>query len=250
MSVIRVDAIQKFFGDVRAVEDVSFSVGEGEIFGILGPNGAGKTTTVECVAGALVPDSGSVTVLGADPVRTPRFVRENVGYQLQSSTLPPALRVGEAVDLFAAFYESSVDTAEVLDVVGLTAERRRPYGKLSGGQKQRLSIALALIGAPRIAVFDELTTCLDPVGRRDIWQLVERVRDSGVTVLLVTHFLDEVERLCDRLALIDRGRTVFVGTPDQLREAVPTPAGEGSTLEDAYVRFLGSGRHTEQGQED
>lgn len=242
MPAVVVDALRKSFGDVRAVEDVGFVVAEGEVFGILGPNGAGKTTTVECVAGALAPDSGSIEVLGVDPRRSPRLVKERVGYQLQSSALPPALRVGEAVDLFAAFYDSPVGTAEILKLVGLADERRRPYGKLSGGQQQRLSIALALVGSPKIAVFDELTTGLDPVGRRLVWDLVDRIRDSGVTILLVTHYLDEVERLCDRVAVIDRGRTVFVGTPAQLRQRSGDGAEQPATLEDAYVRLLGSGR--------
>ncbi|KAA9159017.1 ABC transporter ATP-binding protein [Microbacterium lushaniae] len=246
MPAVVVDALRKSFGDVRAVEDVGFVVTEGEVFGILGPNGAGKTTTVECVAGALAPDSGSIRVLGVDPRRSPRLVKEQVGYQLQSSALPPTLRVGEAVDLFAAFYDSPVDTAEILDLVGLAEERRRPYGKLSGGQQQRLSIALALVGSPKIAVFDELTTGLDPIGRRLVWDLVDRIRDSGVTILLVTHYLDEVERLCDRVAVIDRGRTVFVGTPAQLRQRSAGGAKEPATLEDAYVRLLGAGRSGQQ----
>lgn len=238
MSLIELRSVRKRFGDVLALDDVSFSVGYGEAFGLLGPNGAGKSTTVECIAGALKPDAGSVAVLGVEPYGHRRFVRDRVGYQLQSTALPPALRVGEALELFATFYSLPADVTELLDLVGLTSQRRRPFGVLSGGQKQRLSVALALVGNPRVAIFDELTTGLDPQGRRDVRALIERVRDAGITVLLVTHDLDEAERLCDRVAVIDRGRTRFVGTPDELIDSTRPASGGTHGLEDAYLRLL------------
>lgn len=238
MPAITVDRIRKSFGDIDAVRDVSFQVKTGEIFGILGPNGAGKTTTVECIAGTLATDGGAITVLGVNPAQERVFVRERVGYQLQSTALPAALRVGEALELFSTFYEDPTDVNELLSLVGLAEQRRRPFAKLSGGQKQRLSIALALVGNPQVAVFDELTTGLDPQGRRDVWALIRQVNERGITVVLVTHFLDEAERLCDRLAIIDAGVTRFVGTPDGLM-AASHPTSELWTLEDAYLDLLG-----------
>ncbi|MEV4381878.1 ABC transporter ATP-binding protein [Streptosporangium sp. NPDC049644] len=210
MKVIEVSNLRKQYRDRLVVDDVSFTVEEGEIFGVLGPNGAGKTTTVECVAGLRVPDSGTVGVLGG---LTGTELREQLGVQLQSSTLPGKLRVWEALDLYASFYRAPADWAELLERVGLADKRDTPYGKLSGGQQQRLSIALALVGNPRVAILDELTTGLDPQARRDTWELIERVRDDGVTILLVTHFMEEAERLCDRLALIDSGRLVALDSP-------------------------------------
>ncbi|MEU4363759.1 ABC transporter ATP-binding protein [Promicromonospora sp. NPDC023987] len=203
-----------------AVADVSFQVARGEIFGILGPNGAGKTTTVECVAGIRHADGGTVRVLGHDPQADPGLIREHVGVQLQEAALHDRITVGEALDVFGSFYTDRADPAELLDLLDLTAHRHQQFGKLSGGQKQRLSIALALVGKPQVAILDELTTGLDPAARRATWDLVERVRDSGVTVLLVTHFMDEAERLCDRLVVIDGGRVVAGGTPSALIEGL------------------------------
>ncbi|MCC9197481.1 ABC transporter ATP-binding protein [Arthrobacter sp. zg-Y820] len=237
-TAVSVTGLSKTFGTVVAVEDVTFSIEAGEAFGIVGPNGAGKTTTVECVAGTLTPDGGRVVVLGIDPAKDRTTVRERVGYQLQAAELPAALRVEEALRLFAAFYPAPADVSELLRTVGLDAHRKRPFGNLSGGQKQRLSIALALIGNPDVVVFDELTTGLDPQGRRDIRRLIQRVKDDGITVLLVTHYLDDVERLCDRLAVIDAGRTRFVGTPAELVAASGTDAGGPAALEDAYLAFI------------
>lgn len=213
MAIIEVTNLHKRYGDTVAVADVSFAVESGEIFGILGPNGAGKTTTVECVTGLRAPDRGSITVLGLDPGRHPARLREQVGVQLQESRLQDRLRVGEAIDLYRSFYRRPADGQELLDLLGLAGKRRSRYRDLSGGQKQRLSIALALIGSPTVVVLDELTTGLDPQARRDTWGLVERVRDRGVTVILVTHFMDEAERLCDRIAVIDSGRVVALDTP-------------------------------------
>ncbi|PZG07171.1 ABC transporter ATP-binding protein [Nonomuraea aridisoli] len=213
MNVIEVQNLHKRYRDHVAVDDVSFDVRAGEIFGILGPNGAGKTTTVECVSGLRVPDGGTVRVAGLDPVTEGDAVRRVLGVQLQSAALPENIKVWEALDLYASFYPDPADWRELMERVGLGAKRDSAFGKLSGGQRQRLSVALALVGKPRVAVLDELTTGLDPQARRDTWQLVEQVRDSGVTIVLVTHFMEEAERLCDRIALIDTGRVVAVDTP-------------------------------------
>ncbi|AEB47483.1 MULTISPECIES: ABC transporter ATP-binding protein [Micromonospora] len=220
MPVIEVSHLHKRYGETVAVQDVSFDVAAGEIFGVLGPNGAGKTTTVECVAGLRVPDGGEVSVLGLDPRRDATRLRQLVGVQLQESRLPDRLRVAEALDLYASFYRDPADPAQLIDELGLGEKRNTPYDKLSGGQKQRLSIALALVGNPRIAILDELTTGLDPQARRDTWNLIERVRDRGVTIVLVTHFMEEAERLCDRLAVIDKGRVVALDSPAGLVSAV------------------------------
>ncbi|MFE7505755.1 ABC transporter ATP-binding protein [Promicromonospora sp. NPDC057488] len=219
-----------------AVADVSFQVARGEIFGILGPNGAGKTTTVECLAGLRHADGGSVRVLGHDPQADPAAVREHVGVQLQEAALHDKITVGEALDVFGSFYPQRADPAELLDLLDLTAHRDQQFGKLSGGQKQRLSIALALVGRPQVAILDELTTGLDPAARRATWDLVERVRDSGVTVLLVTHFMDEAERLCDRLVVIDAGRVVAEGTPAALIEGLEGHRGVRLRIADDVAR--------------
>ena len=219
-----------------AVTDVSFQVARGEIFGILGPNGAGKTTTVECVSGLRHADGGTVRVLGHDPQADPTSVREHVGVQLQEAALHDKITVGEALDVFGSFYTHRADPAELLDLLDLTAHRDQQFAKLSGGQKQRLSIALALVGKPQVAILDELTTGLDPAARRATWDLVEKVRDSGVTVLLVTHFMDEAERLCDRLVVIDGGRVVAQGTPSALIEGLEGDRGVRLRFADADAR--------------
>ena len=213
MNVIEVSNLVKRYGDHTAVDDVSFTVEEGEIFAILGPNGAGKTTTVESIGGLRSPDSGTIRVLGLDPRRDRDELRRVVGIQLQQSELQDQLRVGEAIDLYASFYAAPRDRDRLLEELGLADKRKAQFGKLSGGQKQRLAIALALIGNPKIAILDELTTGLDPQARRDTWQLIEDVRHEGVTVILVTHFMEEAERLADRIALIDQGRLVALDTP-------------------------------------
>ena len=213
MNVIEVSDLTKRYGDRAAVDRVSFSVEEGEIFGILGPNGAGKTTTVESIAGLRTPDSGTIRVLGLDPRRDRDRLRPLVGVQLQESELPDRMTVREALDLFSAFYEQPADPAELIADLGLEDKRDTAYRNLSGGQKQRLSIALALIGRPRIAILDELSTGLDPQARRETWQLIESIRDRGVTVLLVTHLMEEAERLADRIAVIAEGRVIALDTP-------------------------------------
>ena len=213
-TVIDVQHVTKTYGDRRVVDDVSLQIGAGEIFAVLGPNGAGKTTLVESIAGLRAPDSGQIRVLGLDPRRDRDALRQQLGIQLQESALPDNLRVREALGLYASFYANPADPEELLAGLGLEAARNARFAKLSGGQKQRLSIALALVGNPRIAVLDELATGLDPQARRDTWELIERTRDRGVTVLLVTHLMEEAERLADRIALIDGGRLVALDTPE------------------------------------
>jgi ABC-2 type transport system ATP-binding protein len=213
MAVIEVAGLRKQYGEQVVLHDVSFSVERGEIFGILGPNGAGKTTTVECVEGLRRADAGTISVLGLDPRAGRDELRRRVGVQLQESQLPERMKVAEALDLYASFYPRPADWRALIDDWGLADKRGTAFGKLSGGQRQRLFIALALVGGPEVVVLDELTTGLDPQARRDTWALVERIRDGGVTVLLVTHFMEEAERLCDRLAVIDSGRVVAIDTP-------------------------------------
>ncbi|WP_031039172.1 ABC transporter ATP-binding protein [Streptomyces sp. NRRL F-5650] len=213
MPVIEVTDLRKSYGGRPVVDGVSFAVEEGEIFGVLGPNGAGKTTTVECVEGLRVPDAGRVRVTGLDPVADHRRVAEVLGAQLQQSELQPKLTVREALELYAAFYPKPADWRPLAERLDLAPMLNTRFGRLSGGQKQRLFIALALVGDPRVVVLDELTTGLDPRARRETWQLIEDIRAGGVTVLLVTHFMEEAQRLCDRIAVIDRGRVAALDTP-------------------------------------
>ncbi|MGC5626727.1 ABC transporter ATP-binding protein [Georgenia sp. Z1344] len=218
-SAIEITHLRKTFGQKVAVADVSLSVQPGEIVGILGPNGAGKTTSVEILAGLQKQDSGTARVLGIDPQADPAAVRQVLGVQLQESKLPAKITVEEALRLYAAFYPEPADVDELIAMLGLEDSRRTRFDDLSGGQQQRLSIALALVGSPQVVILDELTTGLDPVGRRETWKLVERVRDSGVTILLVTHFMDEAEHLADRIVVIDAGHVVAEGTPAELTSA-------------------------------
>ncbi|MBT3160751.1 ABC transporter ATP-binding protein [Streptomyces sp. CHA1] len=213
MPIIEVSGVRKAYGGRTVVDGISFTVEEGEIFGILGPNGAGKTTTVECVEGLRHPDAGSVKVAGLDPVRDRDGVTRVLGAQLQESELQPKITVQEALQLYAACYPDPADWRALAERLGLTEKLSTRFAKLSGGQKQRLFIALALIGNPRVVVLDELTTGLDPRARRETWALIEEVRDGGVTVLLVTHFMEEAQRLCDRIAVIDKGRVAALDTP-------------------------------------
>ncbi|WP_026065977.1 ABC transporter ATP-binding protein [Actinoalloteichus spitiensis] len=226
MPVIDVAGLRKTYRDHVAVDDVSFTVERGEIFGILGPNGAGKTTTVECLTGLRRRDGGRVSVFGHDPDTDRDALRETVGVQLQHSELQPKMTVREALELYASFYADPANPDELIDTLGLRDRASAYWGKLSGGQRQRVAIALALVGNPRLAVLDELTTGLDPKSRRDTWEVVERVRDRGVTVLLVTHFMAEAQHLCDRIAVIARGRVAALDTPEGLAEA----AGSTQTL--------------------
>jgi len=215
-SVIEVYGLRKTYDEVVAVDDVSFEVLQGEIFGMVGPNGAGKTTTIECIEGLRQPDSGRIRLLGEDPSTAHTAISERIGIQLQESAIPARLRVGEAMSLFGSFYTRQADARDLLEHLGLAEKWSTSFSKLSGGQKQRLFIALALINKPEVIFFDELTTGLDPQARRAMWDLVRQIQDQGRTVFLTTHFMEEAERLCDRVAIIDRGQIVALDTPEEL----------------------------------
>ncbi len=215
-TVIRVEHLRKAYGRVVAVDGVSFEVRRGEIFGIVGPNGAGKTTTVECLTGMRKPDGGSVEVLGLDPERHGSRLRRRVGVQLQQAALPDRIKVWEALDLYSSFYERALDPRKLMEQWGLTEKRNTVFDRLSGGQKQRLFIALALLNDPEVVFLDEITSGLDPQARRASWDLVRGIRDEGKTVVLVTHFMDEAEQLCDRVAIVDGGKVVALDTPGAL----------------------------------
>ncbi len=215
-AVVSVEGLSKRYGELTAVAEVSFEVGQGEIFGVLGPNGAGKTTSVECVQGLRHADAGRIRVLGLDPRTQVEQLRPLIGSQLQESALPHRLRVAEALDLFASLQPGGPPWRQVMQEWGLTPKARAAFGSLSGGQRQRLLVALAVVNAPQLVFLDEMTTGLDPAARRATWELIERLRDNGTTVVLVTHFMDEAERLCDRLAVVQGGRVVASGTPSQL----------------------------------
>jgi ABC-2 type transport system ATP-binding protein len=220
--VVAVEALEKSYGSVRAVDAISFEVAAGEIFGVVGPNGAGKTTTIECLEGLRAPDAGRVHVLGLDPRRDGDVLRQRIGAQLQQSALPARLRVGEAMRLFASFYAHPLDPGPILAELGLADRRKVAFADLSGGQKQRLSIALALVGDPQLVFFDELTSGLDPQARHATWDLVRDVRAKEKTVFLTTHFMEEAERLCDRVMIIDAGRIVALDTPAALVRGLGT----------------------------
>jgi ABC-2 type transport system ATP-binding protein len=219
--IISVEHLRKAYGHAVAVDDLSFEVQEGEIFGLLGPNGAGKTTSVECVQALRHPDGGELRVLGLNPRTQSGELRRSIGSQLQQSALPDRMRVWEALDLFAAFAPRKVDWRALMKAWGLETLAGRAFGNLSGGQRQRLLIALALVNQPKVVFLDEMTTGLDPAARRATWDLIREVRDGGCTIVLVTHFMEEAERLCDRLAIMDRGRIVATGTPQGLISAEP-----------------------------
>jgi ABC-2 type transport system ATP-binding protein len=214
--VIDVSGIRKTYGTTVAVDEVSFDVRQGEIFGLIGPNGAGKTTTMECVEGLRAPDRGAISVLGLDPVRDVYTLQNRIGVQLQEAQLQKRIKVREAVGLWASLYKHPVDGDRLLEQLGLKEKRDAWFMTLSGGQKQRLFIALALINDPELVFLDELTTGLDPQARRAIWELVRGIRARGKTVFLTTHLMEEAERLCDRVAIIDRGRIIDIGTPTEL----------------------------------
>jgi ABC-2 type transport system ATP-binding protein len=218
--VVGVRNLVKQYPGVRAVDEISFDVQQGEIFGMVGPNGAGKTTTIECLEGLRRPDGGSIQVLGLDPLRDRYRLRERIGVQFQSAALPNRIKVWEALDLFAAFYRRSIDWQLLLEHMGLAEKRNAYFGKLSGGQKQRVFIALALINNPDLVFLDELTTGLDPQARRAMWDQVRTIRERGTTVFLTTHFMEEAERLCDRVAIIDRGKIVALDTPQNLIDSL------------------------------
>jgi ABC-2 type transport system ATP-binding protein len=214
--VVTVSGLRKSYGSLVAVDDVSFAVEEGEIFGLLGPNGAGKTTTMECVEGVRRPDAGDIRVLGQDPGARATDLQNRIGVQLQEAQLQKRIKVWEAVDLWTTLFPTTVDADALLDELGLSAKRDARFMNLSGGQKQRLFIALALINDPELVFLDELTTGLDPQARRKIWQMVLSIRERGKTVFLTTHLMEEAERLCDRVAVIEHGRLIELGTAAEL----------------------------------
>jgi ABC-2 type transport system ATP-binding protein len=214
--VITVEGLHKSYGEVKAVDGVSFEVNKGEIFGMVGPNGSGKTTTIECIEGLRVPERGAVQVLGLDPWENRRELRQRTGIQLQSANLPRRMRVEEALDLFASFYQQGRDWGQLLEDLGLGDKRQAYFNQLSGGQKQRLFVALALINQPEVVFLDELTNGLDPRARHDIWDLVRGIREQGTTIFLTTHYMDEAENLCDRVAILDLGRIIALDTPADL----------------------------------
>ena len=214
--VIRVSEVRKSYGDVKAVDGVSFEVRHGEVFGLLGPNGAGKTTTVEMLEGLRAPDSGDLEVLGIDAARDPGALKERIGVTLQSASLYPKLTVVEILDLFRSFYRRSLPTDQLIGFLDLEERKRAQTRELSGGQRQRLSIALALVNDPEVVFLDEPTTGLDPAARRSLWDLITGLKAQGKTVLLTTHYLEEAEVLCDRLAIMDHGKVIAMGTVDDL----------------------------------
>src|SRR6266849_9614249 len=215
--VILVSGVRKTYGPTVAVDEVSFEVNDGEIFGLIGPNGAGKTTTMECIEGLRTPDRGSISVLGLDPFNDVYKLQDRIGVQLQQAQLQKRIKVWEAVDLWASLYQKkAIDAEHLLEQLGLTDKRDAWFMNLSGGQKQRLFIALALINDPELVFLDELTTGLDPQSRRAIWDLVRGIRERGKTVFMTTHLMEEAERLCDRVAIIEHGKIIDIGSPEQL----------------------------------
>jgi len=216
-SILQVENLVKRYGDVEAVRGVSFRVEEGEVFGLLGPNGAGKTSTVEVLEGLRPADGGRVSVCGFDPQRNPEELKHEIGAALQSTSLPDKLRVMEALRLFASFYKRRRSPEELLDRFGLEEKRNAFYGQLSGGQKQRLALAMALVNDPRLIFFDEPTAGLDPQVRREIYDIIEELRREKKTIGMTTHYIEEAERLCDRVAIIDHGKVIALGTPRELK---------------------------------
>jgi len=242
-TVIRVEHLRKAYRHTVAVEDISFDVGRGEVFGLLGSNGAGKTTTVECIEGIRRADGGSISVLGLDPQRQASALRGRVGSQLQESRLPDHMKVWEALELFAGLAPRALDWCELLTAWGLAEKRSASFASLSGGQRQRLFVALALVSDPEIVVLDEMTTGLDPAARHVAWELIEEIRDRGATVVLVTHFMEEAERLCDRVAVVERGRIVALGSPVALIDEHAPELRVTFTAGDLDVAWLGGLDH-------
>ncbi|MFF0343004.1 ABC transporter ATP-binding protein [Kribbella sp. NPDC004875] len=234
MTVIEIENLRKTYKSRTALDGISLTVNRDEILGIAGTNGAGKTTLVECASGLRRRDSGVLRVLGLDPQTDRRALQQRIGVQLQESALPDALRVGEAFRLYAALYDDPVDWRALMDEWGLTDRRKSRFGSLSGGWKQRVFIALALIGNPEVVFLDELTTGLDPMARRTTWGLIERLRATGLTVVLVTHSMDEAQAVCDRVAIVDAGRVIASGSPRELITWTQT-----DSLDSAYLALTG-----------
>ena len=217
-AIVKVQNLKKNYGAIAALRGVSFEVAEGEVFGLLGPNGAGKTTTVEILEGLRTADAGTVRVCGLDPQRSEEAIKEQIGAVLQATSLPDKIRVDEALELFGSFYARRRETGELLHRLGLEEKRRAFYAHLSGGQKQRLALALALVNEPQVLFLDEPTAGLDPQVRREMYTIIEELRREKKTILLTTHYIEEAERLCDRVAIIDYGRVIALGTPRELKQ--------------------------------
>jgi ABC-2 type transport system ATP-binding protein len=216
--VLQVENLVKRYGDVEAVRGLSFSVEEGEVFGLLGPNGAGKTSTIEVMEGLRVPDGGRVSVCGFDPQKNPTELKREIGAALQSTSLPDKIRVREAIELFASFYKRSRKVDELIRRFGLEEKRNAFYNQLSGGQKQRLALAIALVNDPKVLFFDEPTAGLDPQVRREIYDIIEELKREKKTIVLTTHYIEEAEKLCDRVGIVDHGKLIALGTPRELKE--------------------------------
>jgi ABC-2 type transport system ATP-binding protein len=238
-TVIEVTGLTKRYAGHTAVKGIDLQVRQGEIFGILGPNGAGKTTAIECVTGLRKPDAGTIKILGKDPRTHGHEVYQQIGVQLQEAMLPEKIRVDEALDMYASFYPHPADWRQLRDRWGLEAQKNKAFAKLSGGQKQRLFITLALVGNPQVVFLDELTTGLDPGARRATWELIRQINHDGVTVVLVSHFMDEAETLCNRVAVLEQGRIAAQGTPADLIRLTGT-----SSLDSAYVTLVGVSMET------
>jgi len=241
-----VRGLRKAYDDVVAVDGLDLQVRAGECFGLLGPNGAGKTTTIEICEGLLSPDAGNVEVLGRRWESDERELRELLGIQLQDTQLTEKLTVDETLTLFQSFYREALGVGDVIDKVELGEKRSSRVGNLSGGQKQRLAVACALVGNPRLLFLDEPTTGLDPQSRRQLWDLIARFQAEGKTIVLTTHYMEEAERLCDRVAIVDHGHVIALGTPQELMESIdvshlppPEPRNTSATLEDVFVSLTG-----------
>ena len=241
-----VRGLKKSYGDVVAVDGLDLEVRNGECFGLLGPNGAGKTTTIEICEGLLASDAGEVVVLGQTWEANADDLRERLGIQLQDTQLAEKLTVRETIDLFRSFYRRSRDAKEVIEIVQLDEKTNARVGTLSGGQKQRLAIACALVGDPELLFLDEPTTGLDPQSRRQLWGLIEDFRSTGRTIVLTTHYMDEAERLCERVAIVDHGHVIAMGSPNELIETIgsqhhppPVQRTTSATLEDVFVVLTG-----------
>ncbi|HEV2424039.1 MAG TPA: ABC transporter ATP-binding protein [Terriglobia bacterium] len=237
-AIVQVSGLRKSYGEVEAIRDISFEIREGEVFGLLGPNGAGKTSTIEILEGLRQPDAGTVRVCGLEPARESQQLKQRIGAQLQNTILPDKITVEEALRLFASFYERTIAVDDLMERFGLGEKRRAYYETLSGGQKQRLALALALVNTPELVLLDEPTAGLDAMVRRDIYALIEQLRAEHRTVLLTTHYIEEAERLCDRVAIVDHGRIVALGTPRELVRK----SGEGARIEVRLEKPASAGR--------
>ena len=233
-SIIEVNNLVKKYGDVVAVNGISFAVEKGEVFGILGPNGAGKTTTIEMIEGLRKPDGGNIEIANIDALKEPGRVREIIGVQLQATSIYDDIRVKEAIELFGSYYKRSISTRQILEEISLTEKTSSKVNSLSGGQKQRLCIGLALVNDPEVLFLDEPTTGLDPQARHNIWSIVENLRDHGKTIIMTTHYMEEAEQLCGRVAIIDRGNIIALNNPNDLINA----AGLNTTIEFSTSRDL------------